>query len=51
MSPPGGLGSADADGNLRVHEGVVDVGAYEYGWAVFVDGFEGGDLSRWSSAV
>jgi len=48
---PGGLGLTDADGNPRVLDGVVDVGAYEGVATLFEDGFETGDTSFWSLVV
>ncbi len=31
LTPPGGLPALDADGNLRVANGIVDIGAFEFG--------------------
>jgi hypothetical protein len=31
ITPPGGLPALDADGNLRVANGIVDIGAFEFG--------------------
>jgi hypothetical protein len=50
-SPPGGLGPTDVQGNPRVLDGVVDVGAYEGVGTLFEDGFETGDMSAWSLVV
>ena len=50
-SPPGGLGPTDVQGNPRVLDGVVDVGAYEGVGTLFEDGFESGDTSGWSVVV
>lgn len=47
-SPPGGLGQTDLDGNPRVFDIVVDIGAYEWVAALFEDGFEFGDTSGWT---
>ncbi len=46
-SPPGGLGPTDPDGNPRVLNVVVDVGAYEGVAAFFEDGFESGGTTGW----
>ena len=51
MSPPGGVGSFDADGATRVLNGVVDIGAYEGVATLFEDGFETGLTSAWSVVV
>lgn len=50
-SPPGGLGSMDADGNARVINSTVDIGAYEGVATLFADDFELGDTSEWDSVV
>jgi len=50
-SPPGGLGPTDVQGNPRVLDGVVDVGAYEGVGTLFEDGFESGDTSGWTMVV
>lgn len=40
-SPPGGLGSFDAGGGMRIVGFAVDIGAHEFGsLTVFIDGFE-----------
>jgi len=39
-SPPGGLGTADVEGNQRVVGAAVDIGAYERADIQFEDGFE-----------
>ena len=49
-SPPGGLGLLDFDGSPRTKDGTVDIGCYEGIAEIFVDGFESGDTSAWSSA-
>ncbi len=43
-----GLADFDFDGQFR--DGAPDIGADEIGQPLFADGFESGDLSRWSSA-
>ena len=48
-SPPGGLSSTDLDGNPRIKDGIVDMGALEGIAEIFIDGFESGDTSAWSS--
>jgi hypothetical protein len=50
-SPPGGLGPTDPDGNPRVLDVVVDIGAYEGAVEIFRDGFESGVTSFWSPVV
>jgi len=44
-----GLADDDFDGLERDSE--PDVGADEFGYPVFIDGFEAGDLFRWSMVV
>lgn len=44
-----GLADDDFDGLER--DTAPDVGADEYGYPVFIDGFELGDTSRWSTVV
>jgi hypothetical protein len=46
-SPPGGLGSYDADHAPRVAGAAPDRGAFERG-GLFADGFESADTSAWS---
>jgi hypothetical protein len=43
-----GLADTDFDGGLR--DAAPDIGADEIGQPLFADGFESGDLSRWSAA-
>jgi hypothetical protein len=44
-----GLADTDFDGRLR--DAAPDVGADEIGQPLFADGFESGDLTRWSAAI
>ena len=54
-SPVGGgtvltPGSAEADFDGQLRDAEPDIGADEIGQPLFVDGFESGDLSRWSGS-
>jgi hypothetical protein len=40
LTPTGGLPSIDIEGHPRSYNGLVDMGAYERGDEIFVDGFE-----------
>jgi hypothetical protein len=42
-----GVRSLDLDGSPRVFGAETDQGAYEWGWMIFADGFETGDMSAW----
>ena len=44
-----GLGDTDFDGLVR--DAAPDIGADEIGQPLFADGFESGDLSRWTAAI
>ena len=50
-SPPGGLSSLDLDGNSRIQDGIVDIGALEGIAEIFIDGFESGNTTAWSRTV
>jgi len=43
--------STDLDGCHRPLGAAVDIGAFEFGYTIFVDGFESSGTSAWSSAM
>jgi len=48
---PLGTGLADSDFDSLLRDAAPDIGADEIGQPLFTDGFETGDLSRWSAAL
>jgi hypothetical protein len=44
-------GQCDSDIDRQPRDAEPDIGADEFGWGIFADGFESGDTGEWSSTI